>query len=75
MSAATATGPVYDGEAARLVQAATPLTEPDVRYLRKAIRHRISRRQTPATTQRQMLDRERADELERLADWIVQADA
>ena len=73
MSAATA---VYDGEARRLVSGIA-LYELDVRYLRKAIRYELGLRKSAPS---RMLDAgkltpERGAELDRLAQWIVQAGA
>jgi len=68
--------PVLDGDARRLVQGIA-LHELDVRYLRKSIRYELGLRKTAPS---RMLDAgrltpERGSELDRLAQWIVQAGA
>ena len=78
-------GPVHDGEATHLMANLPPLNVRDLRYLRKALRYRFHlagvtelgwRANPPA---RKVAGGEigahRARRLDRLADWIVQAEA
>ena len=77
MSAAETALPVRDGEAQRLLRAATPLATVNMRYLRKAIRYRLGLRGSPPSRYLGggYLRVEEARELDRIADWIVQAGA
>lgn len=73
----TNAAPVLDGDARRLLGAVLPLGELDVRYLRKSVRYELGLRKTAPS---RMLDAgrltpERGAELDRLAQWIVQAGA
>ena len=80
----TTTGPVYDGEVRRLLHGIL-LNELDLRYLRKALRYRFhlagvtelgNRGTAPSrVVGARELERERAIELDRLAEWIVQSGA
>jgi hypothetical protein len=69
--------PVLDREAAELIRAVGPLMPMELRYLRKAVRYRLGLRGSIPSRYLAggYLRRARTDELDRLADWIVQAGA
>jgi len=73
----TSPATLRDGEAAQLLRQALPLAAIDVRYLRKAVRFRFGLRSTPPSRYLSggYLRVDRARELDRLADWIVQVSA
>ena len=69
-----APSPIYDGEAAQLLAQLAPLDALDLRYLRKSTRFVLGLRKTyPARFfDAGSIGRERADLLDRLAQWLVQ---